>query len=387
VYKDNWLAYILTPEGRIVIPQPTGDGASGKASYYYEYQLKDHLGNVRVTFTDKDKNGVPEVQSENHYYPFGMPIAALSYTNNVTTHNTIDYKNEYFYNGKEAEDDFGLGWLDFGWRDYDPVIGRWWSPDKNSETYISWSPYHYGADNPIKMVELNGMDYYYTEDGKYLGQDNKNTQFVYSVRNDSWSGVAGNYLVIDSGMDQIMDNQGNAMLHDQFKDLAGTLYAEAGTNGSWKESAGIYSALENRANADNKTTLDEAKAPDQAYGYNDRKKIDSPLASKDQVQNAYKGLIRGALDSKDYSGGGYFWQGTDFSEKGSRANKSYYQAGFHFNDNSHDLWNQGEHKSGNNNWDYKYESTGASGKTIFMKLTQEWQNANTSNYWNGSYKK
>jgi hypothetical protein len=32
----------------------------------------------------------------------------------------------------------------------------------------------------------------------------------------------------------------------------------------------------------------------------------------------------------------------------------------------------GDHKSGNKNWDYKYESTGTSGKTTFMKLTQEW---------------
>jgi RHS repeat-associated protein len=160
VYKDNWLAYILTPEGRIVIPQPTGS-PSGKAltaaSYYYEYQLKDHLGNVRVTFTDKDKNGVPEVQSENHYYPFGMPIGALSYTNNVTTLNTIAFKNEYFYNGKEAEDDFGLGWLDYGARMYDPVVGRWWSIDAMAEKYYNNSPYVYCANNPISFFYQNRM--------------------------------------------------------------------------------------------------------------------------------------------------------------------------------------------------------------------------------------
>jgi RHS repeat-associated protein len=139
-------------------PQPTGT-ASGKtlAAYYYEYQLKDHLGNVRVTFTDKDKNGIPEVQSENHYYPFGMPIGALSYTNNATTLNTIDFKNEYFYNGKEAEDDFGLGWLDYGARMYDPIVGRWWNIDPLAEQYRRLSPYNYCANDPTIITDPDGM--------------------------------------------------------------------------------------------------------------------------------------------------------------------------------------------------------------------------------------
>jgi RHS repeat-associated protein len=162
VYKDNWLAYILTPEGRIVIPQPTGGAASGKAltaaSYYYEYQLKDHLGNVRVTFTDKDKNGIPEVQSENHYYPFGMPIGALTYMTGVPANPTFkDFGNEFFYNGKEAVDNFGLGWLDYGWRQFDPIICRWWSVDPLAEKYRRWSPYNYCVNNPLRFIDPDGM--------------------------------------------------------------------------------------------------------------------------------------------------------------------------------------------------------------------------------------
>ena len=33
-------------------------------------------------------------------------------------------------------------------------------------------------------------------------------------------------------------------------------------------------------------------------------------------------------------------------------------------------------KSENENWDYKYQSTGAAGKTTFIKLTDEWKKAN-----------
>jgi hypothetical protein len=49
VYEDGQLSYINIPEGRYVI-------ATGK----YEYNLTDHLGNVRVTFT-KDLNGSAKI--------------------------------------------------------------------------------------------------------------------------------------------------------------------------------------------------------------------------------------------------------------------------------------------------------------------------------------
>jgi RHS repeat-associated protein len=183
-----------------VIPQPTGGAASGKtltaASYYYEYQLKDHCylsavegGNVRVTFTDKDKNGIPEVQSENHYYPFGMPIAALSYTNNATTLNTIDYKNEYFYNGKEAEDDFGLGWLDYGARMYDPTVGRWWSVDPMADKIRRWSPYSYCFNNPMRFIDPDGRfvdDYKIMKDGtvKFVKETKDNTDRIFKTKSN-----------------------------------------------------------------------------------------------------------------------------------------------------------------------------------------------------------
>jgi hypothetical protein len=61
------------------------------------------------------------------------------------------------------------------------------------------------------------MDYYYTEDGVYLGQDDKKSQNVYSVKNDSYSGQEGKFVVMEDGMTQIMDNKGNAMTHDQFR--------------------------------------------------------------------------------------------------------------------------------------------------------------------------
>jgi hypothetical protein len=229
--------------------------------------------------------------------------------------------------------------------------GARWKPDwyfttvdPLAEKYYSISPYAYCANNPINRIDPDGMDHYYSQDGVYLGQDDKETQYVWAVANNSYMQDKGGSIIFNSGLTQIMDNQGNAIMHDQFMDLAGTLYAEGAS--TWEEAAGIYSVMENRGNAEDMTTFDIAKGGG-IYGYKERDKINSKFANKKQTQNAYKGLIRGTLDSEDYSNGGYFWHGKDFGKSTWRANKDYYQVGFEFTDSKHDLWGQGTHVSGN----------------------------------------
>ncbi|MGQ7855149.1 DUF6443 domain-containing protein [Pedobacter sp. WC2501] len=119
---------------------------STATSYVYEYALKDHLGNSRYSF---DQNGT-KVQSDD-YYPFGKTYN--SFVNGA--------RNNYLYNGKELQD--GLGQYDYGARFYDPVIGRWNGVDPLAEDFNSVSPYNYGMNNPISMIDPDGMS---TEDWK-----------------------------------------------------------------------------------------------------------------------------------------------------------------------------------------------------------------------------
>ena len=71
-----------------------------------EYELTDHLGNVRAVVSDKSKNGNVEVISATDYLPFGM--TARSYSNGS--------KTRYYFNGMEEISEWNEGSYDFGAR-------------------------------------------------------------------------------------------------------------------------------------------------------------------------------------------------------------------------------------------------------------------------------
>lgn len=147
LYEDNDLKVIFTSAGRIV---KNVDGAT--VLWKYEYNLTDHLGNVRAVFA-AHSNGIPELMQHTDYYPFGMVMEQQE------TFNLEEVKNRYLYNGKELQDDnigIKLDWYDYGARMYDPELGRWHTIDPKAETYSFQSPYAYAVNNPILFVDKNG---------------------------------------------------------------------------------------------------------------------------------------------------------------------------------------------------------------------------------------
>ena len=128
VYENSVGRLLLTEEGYVTL--------SDKKYHYY---LQDHQGNNRVVLSSSGA-----VEEANHYYPFGGVFASSG--------NVQPYK----YNGKEYDGKKGLNWYDYGARHYDAALGRFTTNDRFAEKYHSMSPYQYGANNPVKHIDVKG---------------------------------------------------------------------------------------------------------------------------------------------------------------------------------------------------------------------------------------
>lgn len=115
-------------------------------TYRYQYDLKDHLGNVRLSFDRDPISGKARRIQRDDYYAFGKRKAI----------EPVSLNNKYLYNGKELQEE--LNEYDYGARFYNSEIGRWNAPDPLAESYSNLSPYNYVANNPIGFTDPNGME-------------------------------------------------------------------------------------------------------------------------------------------------------------------------------------------------------------------------------------
>ncbi|NML56730.1 RHS repeat-associated core domain-containing protein [Chryseobacterium cheonjiense] len=144
---------------------PTSEGYFDELSNRYFYNYTDHLGNVRLSYSDADGNGqvtgdivvnncsvlpdgstacnnyivTGQAEGVTNYYPFGLMHNTQSYN--------FDNAYNYKYQGQELQE---TGWYSFKWRNYMPDIGRFTTIDPLAEKYNTWSPYSF-AGNRISV--------------------------------------------------------------------------------------------------------------------------------------------------------------------------------------------------------------------------------------------
>jgi len=140
IYEGESLEYPLYGSSRIGILK------TDRINYFdYEYEIYDHLGNVRAVVF-RSTNDLLKVKSYTDYYPFGWTLPGRTYEPNL-------YR--FGYQGQFAEKDEETGWKQFGLRMWDGRIGRWLTTDIAGQY---WSPYLGMGNRPINSIDPNGAE-------------------------------------------------------------------------------------------------------------------------------------------------------------------------------------------------------------------------------------
>lgn len=77
--------------------------------------------------------------------------------------NGTDHK--YGFQEQEEQDELGLNWIQFKWRNHDPAIGRFFSIDPLAEKYDYQSPYNFAENMIISHREIEGLEGAYAVQG------------------------------------------------------------------------------------------------------------------------------------------------------------------------------------------------------------------------------
>ncbi len=100
------------------------------------------------------------VLEECHYYPFGLIMEGLS---DKVSNNPVN--KEQKFQGQPFDDDLGLNWYGFKYRNHDPQIGRFIQCDPLSDKYVYNSTYAFSENHVTAHVELEGLEKWSIKNG------------------------------------------------------------------------------------------------------------------------------------------------------------------------------------------------------------------------------
>ena len=143
-YENNTLKFFPISEGYAY-----NTSSSNNHSFKYAYTFTDHIGNVRLSYTDTNSDNTittNEIISNSGYYPLGMIHSGQLLSGIASSYS-------YSFQGKEMQNEHNLGIYDFGSRMYYPGLGRWMNTDPQNQF---GSPYLAMGNNWIIGIDPNG---------------------------------------------------------------------------------------------------------------------------------------------------------------------------------------------------------------------------------------
>jgi RHS repeat-associated protein len=147
-YKNNILQFFPISGGYV---------AKIGTNYNYVFQYKDHLGNVRASYTKNTTTGNLDIIEESHFYPFGLKHSG--YNNTILTSGNADAQ-KYKFEEQERQDELNLNLDSFKFRNYDYAIGRFLGVDPLSEKYNWQSSYSFCSNQVVHSREIEGLENY-----------------------------------------------------------------------------------------------------------------------------------------------------------------------------------------------------------------------------------
>ncbi len=196
IYENGNLQFFNHTEG-YVEPKNSDNLTQG---FNYVFNYIDHLGNVRLSYTDANGDGditTNEIVKESNYYPFGLEHKG--YNNNVSPLGNSRAK-KFKYNGIEQEEALGLDLYEMKFRQYNPAIGRFTSIDP--VTHYSQSTYAAFDNNPIFWADPSGANSVYNwYTNRYEDEDGKEV---------SWESVQAEYGIGNNSGNTDNDTSGDA---------------------------------------------------------------------------------------------------------------------------------------------------------------------------------
>jgi RHS repeat-associated protein len=129
--------------GSLTVDQP---------GYVYIYLSNEEATNPYEVYFDQFSvcnTKSPVIQTDD-YYPFGLTYNSYTRENSVA--------NDIKFQGQEHQDELGLSWDSFKWRNYMPEVGRFFNVDPLAEKYQYWTPYAFSGNRVIDARELEGLE-------------------------------------------------------------------------------------------------------------------------------------------------------------------------------------------------------------------------------------